>query len=326
MRRSRLHPGVWTLGAGLAVLAGLTWASLAFGTLEGAAEAGAYGQSVVWSLRWPRTLSGLAVGAALGVAGALMQAVTRNPLADPSILGVNAGAAFAIVLVSAWGQLDHPSEYLWFAFAGGAAAAAAVWLLGGTGRGGGSPAKLALAGVVLTALVGSWTSALLLQNDQTLDTVRFWLAGALGGRDAETFWFLLPFLAAGLAAAFGLSRSLDLMGLGDDTARSLGLRAGLVRNLALGLVVWLSGVAVALAGPIGFIGLAVPHLSRFLAGPDQRWILAASLILGPALLLGADVIGRLVLRPSEVPVGIVTAFLGAPLLILFARRNRGLNR
>lgn len=315
----RTLPRLAYLGAAFGVLGLVAWASMAFGTLEAAGQVGAYGQSVVWSLRWPRTIAGLAVGAALGVAGALMQAVSRNPLADPSVLGVNAGAAFAIVLVSVWGHLDHPSEYLWFAFAGGAVAATTVWMMGGTGRGGGSPAKLALAGVVLTALIGSWTTALLLNNNQTLDTVRFWLAGALGGRDPEAFAFLLPFLVAGLAAAFVLARSLDLMGLGDDASRALGLRSGLVRNLTLGLVVWLSGVAVALAGPIGFIGLAVPHLARFLAGPDQRWILGFSLVLGPGLLLGADVLGRVVLRPSEVPVGIVTALLGAPLLIVFAR-------
>lgn len=319
-------PAPWVLVGSLILLGGVAWASLAFGTLEQADQAGTYGTSVVWSLRWPRTLSGLAVGAALGVAGALMQAVTRNPLADPSVLGVNSGAAFAIVVASTLGQLGHPSQYLWFAFAGGAAAAAAVWMLGGTGQGGGSPAKLALAGVVLTTLVGSWTTAILLQDEQSLATVRFWLAGALGGRSLEDFWFLLPFLIVGLVAAFALARPLDVMGLGSDSSRALGLRTGLVRNLALGLVVLLSGVAVSLAGPVGFVGLAVPHLARFLGGPDQRWIIGLSLVLGPGLLLGADVVGRVVLRPSEVPVGIVTAVLGAPLLIAFARRARELNR
>lgn len=324
--RPSVHPGLLVLAGGGLALAFLCWASLAFGSLDGAAQAGAYGESVVWGLRWPRTVTALAVGAALAVAGALMQAVTRNPLADPSVLGVNAGAAFAIVAAVTWGHLTHPAQYLGFAFAGGAAAAALVWALAGLGRGGGDPAKLALAGVVLSALVGSWTTALLLQDNQALDTVRFWLAGSLGGRDKASFWVLAPFIGVSLGASFLLARSLNLMGLGSDQARALGLRTALVRNLTLALVVVLTGTAVALAGPITFVGLAVPHLARALVGPDQKWILASCLVLGPALLLGADIIGRLVLKPSEIPVGIVTAVLGAPVLMAFARRSRSLAR
>jgi len=317
-----LFRGLATAALGAVVLGGLSWASMAWGTLESPGQEGAYGQSVVWALRWPRTLAGLAVGAALGVAGALMQAVTRNPLADPSVLGVNAGAAFAIVVAATLGHLNQPAQYLGFACAGGALSAAAVWILGGTCRHGGSPAKLALAGVVLSALVGSWTSAILLQNQQTLETVRFWLAGALGGQDKETLGVMLPLVALGLVAALALGPSLNVLGLGSDTARGLGLRTTWVRNLALAVVVWLTGCAVALAGPIGFIGLAVPHLARAWVGPDQRWILAASVLLGPSLLLGADIVGRVILRPSEVPVGIVTAVLGAPVLMALSRSSR----
>lgn len=307
----------------LVALGAMVVASLAFGSLEGTDLAGDYGRTVVWDLRWPRTLTGLAVGAALAVSGALMQAVTRNPLADPSVLGLNAGAALAVVLAVTFGGLSHPGAIIWFAFAGAGLTAATVWALGSAGQDGGDPSKLALAGVVLTVLVGSWTSAILLQNEKSLDVVRFWLAGSLSGRDLGTFALLSPFLILGLGASFFLARSLDLLGLGSDTARSLGLSPGRTRNLALGLVVLLTGTSVALAGPVGFIGLAVPHLARGLGATSQRAILAMSLVLGPVLLLGADVVGRVVLRPSEVPVGIVTALVGAPLLIAFARSIRG---
>lgn len=317
----------WGLRLGLAVaaLVATVAASLAFGSLEGIDLAGTYGSTVIWDLRWPRTLTGLAVGAALAVSGALMQAVTRNPLADPSVLGLNAGAAFAVVIAVTFGGLSHPGAIIWFAFAGAGLTAAAVWALGAAGREG-DPSKLALAGVVLTVLVGSWTSAILLQNEKSLDVVRFWLAGSLSGRDLDTFVLLAPLLIVCLGASFFLSRSLDLLGLGSDTARSLGLKPGRTRNLALGLVVLLTGTSVALAGPIGFIGLAVPHLARGLGASSQRSILGLSLVLGPVLLLGADVVGRVVLRPSEVPVGIVTALVGAPLLIAFARTVRGGHR
>lgn len=309
--------------AGLAAaVAATVVASLALGSLEGADLAGDYGSTVVWDLRWPRTVTGLAVGAALAVSGALMQAVTRNPLADPSVLGLNAGAALAVVLAVTFGGLTHPGAIIWFAFVGAGLTAATVWALGAAGRGG-DPAKLALAGVVLTALVGSWTSAILLQNEKSLDVVRFWLAGSLSGRDLGTFALLAPLLALGVGASFFLARSLDLLGLGSDTARSLGLRPALTRNLALGLVVLLTGTSVALAGPVGFIGLAVPHLARGLGATSVRSLLGLSIVLGPVLLLGADVVGRVVLRPTEVPVGIVTALVGAPLLIAFARSLRG---
>jgi len=309
------------LAGGLGLVALAAWASLAFGTLAGAADAGAYGAAVVWDLRWPRTLTGLAVGAALGAAGCLMQALTRNPLADPSVLGVNAGAAFAIVVAVSLFRAADPTVLFLTALAGGGAAAGLVWVLGSGGATGGSPAQLALAGVVLTALLGSWTSALMLQDNQSLDTVRAWLAGSLGGRGLPTLAALSPWLAAGLAGALALGRSLDLMGLGQDSARALGLRVGLVRNLALLAVVWLTAVAVALAGPVAFIGLAVPHLARALGGPDLTRSLPFGLVLGPLLLVSADVVGRVVIPPSEVPVGIVTAFLGAPLLIALAVRG-----
>lgn len=314
----RLPLGYW-LGGGAVLLVLASWSSLAFGALGGAG-AGEYDQAVVWDLRWPRTLTGLAVGAALGAAGCLMQALTRNPLADPSVLGVNTGAAFVLVVAFTLGFRDPQGLFL-AALVGGAAAAALVWVLGSGGSAAGSPAQLALAGVVLTALLGSWTSALLLQNNQSLDTVRAWLAGSLGGRTLGDLAALSPWLVAGLAAALALGRSLEVLGLGTDSARSLGVKVTLVRNLTLLTVVWLTAVSVALAGPIGFIGLAVPHLARGLAGPDLTRSLPLGLVVGPLLLISADVVGRVVIPPSEVPVGIVTAVLGAPLLIALALRG-----
>lgn len=307
--------------AGLGLLVAAAWASLALGSLEGAADAGGYGAAVVWDLRWPRTLTGLAVGAALGAAGCLMQALTRNPLADPSVLGVNTGAAFALVVALSLFHMSDPHVLFVVALAGGTSAAALVWVLGSGGAEGGSPVRLALAGVILTALLGSWMSALLLQNNESLDTVRSWLAGSLGGREVSALQSLAPWLITGLMAALALGRALGLMGLGQDHARALGLRTGLVRNLTLAVVVWLTAVAVALAGPIGFIGLAVPHLARGLAGPELTRSLPVGILLGPLLLISADVVGRVVMPPSEVPVGVVTAVLGAPLLMGLAARG-----
>lgn len=281
-----------------------------------------YAQTVVRTLRLPRTIIGLGIGAALAVAGAAMQASTRNPLADPSILGVNSGAAFAIVTAMFFGSLTHPAQVIWFAFAGSLAAAAVVYAVGSAGAGGASPAKLALAGVIITTLLGSWITALLLLNQQTLNEVRFWLAGSLAGRDLNVFTAVLPFLAAGIGGMLLLSHQLNILSMGEDTARSLGMHTGRTRALVVALVVLMSGASVAAAGPIGFVGLAVPHLVRSITGPDHRWILLFSLIIGPLMLLSADIAGRIVARPGELQVGIVTALAGAPFLIVLARRQR----
>lgn len=280
-----------------------------------------YEQTVVRTLRLPRTVIGLGIGAALAVAGAAMQAVTRNPLAGPSILGVNSGAAFAIVTAVYIGQLTHPLHFVWFAFAGGLAAAALVYVIGSAGSGGASPAKLALAGVIVSSFVTSWLTALLLLDQQTLDTVRFWLAGSIAGRELSLFWSVAPFLGVGLVGTLVLSNQLNVLSLGDETARALGMRIDRVRLIVAGLVVLMAGSAVA-AGPIGFVGLAVPHIVRSLSGPDYRWVLPFCVILGPIAVLGADVVGRVIARPSEIQVGIVTAILGAPFLIGLARRRR----
>ncbi len=281
-----------------------------------------YEQTVVRSLRLPRTIVGIGVGAALAVSGAVMQAATRNPLAGPSILGVSSGAAFAIVSAVYFGQLTDPLQYVWFAFGGGLAVSALVYALGSAGAGGASPVKLALAGVIVSALLSSWTTALLLLDQETLDVVRFWAAGSLAGRSLDVFWTVAPFLALGTLGAILVSHQLNILSLGDDAARALGMQTGRMRLVCALLVVLMTGAAVAAAGPIGFVGLAVPHIVRSLVGPDNRWVVPYSAVFGVILLLGADVLGRVLMRPSEIQVGIITAATGAPFLIWIARSRR----
>lgn len=251
-----------------------------------------------------------------------MQATTRNPLADPSILGVNSGAALGIITAVYLGQLTHPLHFVWFAFAGGMVAAAIVYAFGSVGSGGVSPVKLALAGVVVTALLNSWLTAVLLLHQETLDVIRFWLAGSLAGRDINVFYAVLPFLAVGVVGMLLAGNQLNVLSLGDDTARVLGMPIGKIRMLVTALSVLMVGAAVAAAGPIGFVGLAVPHIVRGFVGPDYRWVLPFCVVFGPLMLLLADILGRVIARPGEVHVGIVTAFVGAPFLIWLARRRQ----
>lgn len=274
---------------------------------------------VVTGLRLPRTVIGLAVGAALGVAGAVAQGVTRNPLASPTTLGINAGAGFAVVVAIFALQLNDPVEYVWFAFAGAAGAALLVQALARR-AGDIDPVRLALGGTVLQLVLLSWTSAVMLLNQRTLDEARFWLAGSLSGRTLTTLWPVLPTLLLGLLLALAVSPALNALALGDDSAQALGVPVARIRLTGGVAVALLAGSAVAVAGPIAFIGLAAPHLVRPLLGGDHRLLVPGCLLAGPLLLLSADVLGRLVIRPSELEVGIVTAFLGAPLLALLARK------
>lgn len=285
-------------------------------------DAESYEQTVVRSLRLPRTLIGLGVGAALAVSGAVMQAATRNPLAGPSILGVSSGASFAVVTAIFFLGVTTPEGYVWFAFAGATGASVLVYGVASAGRGGATPVKLALAGVIVSALLASWSTALMLLDQETLDQVRFWNAGSLAGRPLNIFWTVLPFMVVGLVGSVLLSRQLNVMSLGEDTARALGLHTGRLRIISGVLVILMTGAAVAAAGPIGFVGLAVPHMVRIFTGPDYRWIIAYCLVAGPILLLGADIVGRIIVRPSELQVGIITALCGAPVLIAIARRRR----
>jgi iron complex transport system permease protein len=280
---------------------------------------GSDAHAIVRELRVPRTELGLLVGAALGAAGALMQGVTRNPLAEPGILGINAGAAFAVVLaISALG-LSSVTAYAVVALAGAGLTAVLVFALGGRGA---APIRLALAGAVLATLLISLTSAILVFDARTLDEFRFWIVGSIAGRDAGVVLAVLPFIAAGLVIALGAGRWLNALALGDDVARGLGQHVGRTRAIASAGFVLLAGGAVAAAGPVAFVGLAVPHIARSIVGPDYRWIVPYSIVLGASLLLAGDVVGRVVTQPAELEVGIVTALLGAPFFIWLVRRRR----
>lgn len=278
--------------------------------------------AIIQALRLPRTLMGLAVGAALGVAGALIQALTRNPLADPGILGVNAGAAFFVVLAIGLFGISSIQGYIWFAFLGAVVTTVVVYLVGSAGRAGATPVRLTLAGVAIGAVLGGISAGISLLNPTTFDRMRQWNAGSLVTPGYDSLWVVLPFIAAGLLIALFVARPLNAVALGDDLAVALGANISRTRTLVVVATTLLAGSATAAAGPIGFVGLMIPHVARWIVGPDQRWIIAFTIVLSPVLLLTADIVGRLVMRPGELQVGIVTAFVGAPVLILLARRRR----
>lgn len=307
----------------LSLLASVRFGAARIGTADVIGAFTGYGGSeedlIVRTLRVPRALIAVLVGAALGVAGGIMQGITRNPLAEPGILGINAGAALAVVGAVFFLGVSSLSAYALFAFVGAGAAAAVVYGLGSMGRGGMTPMKITVAGAAMAALLSSLTTAMLILSQQTLDEIRFWLAGSVAGRDVELLLQVLPYIAAGLLLAFSLGRQITTLNLGEDVAVGLGQRTAWIKALAALVVVLLAGSAVAVAGPIGFVGLVVPHLARFAVGVDYRWILPYSAILGAILLVGADVAARLVVRPQEMPVGVMTALLGAPFFIYLAR-------
>ncbi|HYH28798.1 MAG TPA: iron ABC transporter permease [Pseudonocardia sp.] len=277
---------------------------------------------IVRHVRLPRTASGLLAGAALGAAGAVLQGLTRNPLAGPGILGVNAGAALAAVGALALAGLGSLGGYVWLCFAGAALAMAAVFAIGSTGRGGATPVKLALAGAAVSALLHSLTSSIVLLDHDLFARYRFWLVGSLTRADLATLAQAVPFVAAGLLLALALARPLDALTLGDEAARALGARLAVVRGLGLAAVVVLAGTATAVAGPIGFVGLVVPHAARLIAGHAHARVLPLSALLGALVLLLADVAGRVLLRPEEVQVGVTAAVLGAPVFLYLVRRRR----
>ena len=277
---------------------------------------------IIKDARLPRTLAGLLAGGALGLAGALMQTLTRNPLADPGLLGVNAGASFAIVLGAALIGITSPTEQLLLAFCGALAASLLVAFTGSQGGGQLSPVRLTLAGVALAAVLEGLSSGISLLNADVYDQLRFWQAGSLDIRTLHTLKIVaLPVLMAAIAALM-LSRSLNSLSLGSDTATALGSKVARTQLLGLLIITVLCGSATALVGPIAFIGLMMPHMVRWLVGADHRWSLSATLIATPALLLFADIIGRVIV-PGELRVSVVSAFIGAPVLIVLVRRARG---
>lgn len=275
---------------------------------------------VVRELRMPRTLLGLLVGAGLGLAGAVMQALTRNPLADPGLLGVNAGASAAVVSAVSFLGVTSLTGYVWFAFLGAAAVSVLVYALGGSR--GATPVRLALAGTALTAALYGYVNAVELLDTAALDTMRFWTVGSLASATMTVVAQVAPFIGAGVLLALALARPLNAIALGDDTARALGTSLTRTRVLAMTAITLLCGAATAACGPIVFIGLMVPHIVRSITGPDLRWTLPYAAVLSPVLLLGADIAGRLVARPGELQAGIITALIGGPVFIHLVRRRR----
>ncbi|MFC4612961.1 FecCD family ABC transporter permease [Streptomyces maoxianensis] len=283
-------------------------------------NAGAGNDVIVHDVRVPRTLLGLIVGAALGLAGAVMQALTRNPLAEPGLLGVNAGASAAVVSAISFLGVTSLTGYVWFAFLGAAVVSVLVYILGGSR--GATPVRLALAGTAATAALYGYINAVQLLDAAALERLRFWTVGSLASADMATIGKVAPFIGVGVVLALLLALPLNAMEMGDDTARALGAHLNRTRALAMLTVTLLCGAATAACGPIVFIGLMIPHLVRTITGPDMRWILPYATVLSPVLLLGADVVGRVVTRPSELQVGVVTALIGGPVFIHLVRRKR----
>ncbi|MGK5642278.1 FecCD family ABC transporter permease [Streptomyces sp. URMC 126] len=325
----RRHVG-WTAAAVVALLAAVVL-SLAVGSrtippdrvldalLHGGDDATA---GVVRSLRLPRTLIGLMTGAALAMAGVVMQGVTRNPIADPGILGVSQGASLGVVLAIAAAGVHTLAGQVWFAFAGAAVASVAVYAIASRGRGGASPVKLALAGAAVNALLVSVISGVLTTRASALEEFRFWQIGSLAGRDHAIVGQMWPFLLAGTLLVLSVARGLDALALGEDVARGLGRNVAAVRIAAGTGATVLTGVGVAAAGPIAFVGLAVPHIARALVGGDHRRLLPMAALLGPVVLLLSDVVGRVIYADSEVPAGVMTALIGLPFLVALARRRK----
>ena len=299
-------------------LTSITWATAwrAFTQYDGSNA-----HIIIIENRVPRALIGAAVGASLAVAGALMQAITRNPLASPSVLGVNAGASFVIVIAVTFFSVSSLATYSWLAFLGAAIASILVYVLGSLGREGLTPMKLTLAGAAMAAMFSSLTQGMLVLNEKALEDVLFWLAGSIEGRSLAMLSSVLPYIGIGLIGALLISTKINTLVIGEDVAKGLGQRTLLVKAGAALLIVFLAGGSVAVAGPIGFIGIVVPHVARFFTGPDYRWVIPYSAILGAILLLSADIAARYVIMPLEAPVGVLTAVIGTPFFIYIARRE-----
>lgn len=278
--------------------------------------------SIVREVRVPRTLLAVTAGAALGLAGAVMQGLTRNPLADPGLLGVNTGAACAVVAATVLFRTRSLQAVVWWALLGAAVAVVVVYLLGGRGAGRGTPEGLVLAGVAVTAVLGAVVSGLGVLDADAYGTLRMWSVGTLAGRELPVLCDVLPFLLVGAVLALATAPALNAFALGDEAGRALGVAPGRVRLLGTLATVLLSGAATAAIGPVGFIGLVAPHVARLLTGPDHRRLMPYAVLIGAGLLLVADIVGRVVARPAEIQVGIVTAFVGAPVLIWLIGRNR----
>lgn len=331
--RTRLIGPAALLPLGLLVAIILLGLTLAVSITQGAAalslstvtkalfayDATQFDDLIIRTVRLPRVVTGAIIGAGLAVAGAIMQGLTGNPLASPGVMGINAGAAFAVV-VGVY-LLGGPPllVYGFLAMGGAAAAAIIVYTLASLGRGGATPVKLTLAGVIFAMFISAFTTVILIFDRNTFDQIRFWTVGSLAGRDWEMVLWLGPFVAVGLVGALLLSRQITTMSLGQDIAKGLGQNTVLIKGLAAFVVILLAGGSVALAGPVGFVGLIVPHLVRAICGVDYRWIIPYAAATGAILVTVADAVGRVIQRPQEIPIGVMLAFVGAPFFIYLAR-------
>ncbi|GGR25472.1 iron ABC transporter permease [Streptomyces aurantiogriseus] len=277
---------------------------------------------IVQTVRVPRTVLGIVAGIALGVGGALIQGYTRNPIADTGLLGVNSGASFAVVSVIAVFGFSNPFQYVWFAFLGAAVAGVVVFGLASIGRGAGNPLTLALAGQGVTVFLAAMTTAVSLSDKAALNALRFWNAGSLVGVGFDVIWPVTAFIAAGLVLALITLPSLNLLNLGDDVARALGVNIALSRTIGITAITLLAGAATAACGPIAFLGLMVAHVARYLTGPDYRWLVPYAGLLGAIVLLVCDIVGRLVVRPGELDAGVLVALLGAPFFAALVWRGK----
>ncbi|MFG2589862.1 FecCD family ABC transporter permease [Streptomyces sp. NPDC048438] len=277
---------------------------------------------IVRTVRVPRTVLAIVAGVALGIGGALIQGYTRNPIADTGLLGVNSGASFAVVTVIAVFGFADPFQYVWFAFLGAAVAGVVVFGLSSIGRGAGNPLTLALAGQGVTVFLAAMTTAVALSDLKSLNALRFWNAGSVAGVGFEVIWPVTAFVAVGVALALTTLPSLNLLNLGDDVARGLGVNIALSRTLGIVAITLLAGAATAACGPIAFLGLMVAHVARYLTGPDYRWLVPYAGLLGAVVLLVCDIVGRVVVRPGELDAGIVVALLGAPFFAVLVWRGK----
>lgn len=277
---------------------------------------------IVQTVRVPRTVLAIVAGIALGVSGALIQGYTRNPIADTGLLGVNTGASFAVVSVIALFGFSNPFQYVWFAFLGAGAAGVVVFGLASIGRGAGNPLTLALAGQGVTVFLAAMTMAVALSDLTSLNALRFWNSGSVAGVGFDVIWPVTGFVAAGLVLALTTLPSLNLLNLGVDVARGLGVNIALSRTAGIVAITLLAGAATAACGPIAFLGLMVAHVARYLTGPDYRWLVPYAGLLGAVILLVCDIVGRLVVRPGELDAGVVVALLGAPFFAALVWRGK----
>lgn len=329
-----LFPNSWSKSLGL--LAALVLvivsilSSIVFGVLETTWQtaidtytnfSGTNEEIVIRDVRVPRALIAAVVGASLGLSGVLMQVLTRNPLADPGIFGINAGASFAVVMAVNLFSISSLTAFTWIAFAGAAVSGVIVYVLGSLGRNGLTPVSITLAGAAITALCSSFTNGLMLINERALEEVLFWLAGSVSGRSLAMLWTVLPYALIGWVGAVVLARPLQTLQLGEDVAKGLGQKTWLVKLSTGVVIILLAGSAVAVAGPIAFVGLVIPHLVRPLVGNDLRWTMLFSALLGAILLLTADIGARFIAEPKEMPLGVMTALIGTPFFVYVARKG-----